>query len=91
MKILHITIKKKWFDLIASGEKKEEYREIKDYWIRRLKNKTYDAILFRNGYSKNSPKLLIVYDGYHTGLGRIKWGAPEGKPVFILSLGEIIK
>ena len=36
MKILHLTLKKKWFDMIASGEKKEEYREIKWYWVRRL-------------------------------------------------------
>ena len=36
MRVLHLTLKKKWFDLIASGEKKEEYREIKDFWIKRL-------------------------------------------------------
>ena len=36
MKILHLTLKRKWFDLIASGEKKEEYREIKPYWVARL-------------------------------------------------------
>jgi len=30
MKILEMTLKKKWFDMISSGEKKEEYREIKD-------------------------------------------------------------
>jgi hypothetical protein len=36
MKILHLTLKKKWFDMIASGEKKEEYREIKPYWASRL-------------------------------------------------------
>lgn len=33
---LHLTLKKKWFDMIVSGEKKEEYREIKDYWAKRL-------------------------------------------------------
>lgn len=33
---LHLTLKKEWFDLIAAGVKKEEYREIKDYWTRRL-------------------------------------------------------
>lgn len=38
MKILHLTLKKKWFDMIESGEKTEEYREIKPYWIRRLVN-----------------------------------------------------
>lgn len=36
MKTLHITLKKKWFDMILSGEKKEEYRELKPYWIKRL-------------------------------------------------------
>lgn len=36
MKILHLTLKKKWFDMIASGDKSEEYREIKPYWISRL-------------------------------------------------------
>ncbi len=34
--ILHITLSKKWFDMILSGEKLEEYRGIKDYWARRL-------------------------------------------------------
>ena len=29
MKTLHLNLKKKWFDMILSGEKKEEYREIK--------------------------------------------------------------
>jgi len=34
--ILHLTLKKKWFDMIASGEKKEEYRALKKYWAKRL-------------------------------------------------------
>lgn len=38
MKILHLTLKKKWFDMIASGDKKEEYREVKPYWVKRLTN-----------------------------------------------------
>ena len=36
MKTLHLTLKKKWFDMIKAGIKKEEYREIKPYWINRL-------------------------------------------------------
>ena len=36
MNILHLKLKKKWFDMIASGEKKEEYRELKPYWLKRL-------------------------------------------------------
>lgn len=46
MKILHLALKKKWFDMIASGEKKEEYREIKPYWITRL--------IDSSGYPKES-------------------------------------
>ena len=34
--LLHLTLKKKWFDLIKSGEKKIEYQRIKDYWKTRL-------------------------------------------------------
>lgn len=34
--MLTLQIKKKWFDMILSGEKKEEYREIKPYYISRF-------------------------------------------------------
>ena len=36
--MLILTIKKKWFDMILSGEKKEEYREIKEYYETRFQN-----------------------------------------------------
>lgn len=36
MKVLHLTIKKKWFDMIASGEKPEEYRDLKRFWASRF-------------------------------------------------------
>ena len=36
MKTLDLVLKHRWYDMIASGEKKEEYREIKPYWIKRL-------------------------------------------------------
>lgn len=36
IKILHLVLKGKWYDMIESGEKKEEYREIKTYWKKRL-------------------------------------------------------
>ena len=37
-KILHLTLKSKWYGMIESGEKKEEYREIKQFWVNRLLN-----------------------------------------------------
>lgn len=35
-KILTLTVSKQWFDMIVAGEKTEEYREIKPYWVARL-------------------------------------------------------
>ena len=36
--MLTLPIKKKWFDMILSGEKKEEYRDIKPYYVSRFSN-----------------------------------------------------
>lgn len=76
--------------MIASGEKKEEYREIKPHWDIRL-NKEFDIVMFRNGYEKDSPLLIVELKEITKGLGRMQWGAPELKPVYILKLGEIKK
>ena len=89
-RILNLTLKKKWFDLIASGKKKIEYREIKKYWIQRLFNnngrefRPYDFIIFRNGYKKDSPKMKIVYRG-------LSIKEFEGKDHYALHLGKIIE
>lgn len=34
--MLTLPIKRKWFDMILTGEKLEEYREIKPYWTKRI-------------------------------------------------------
>lgn len=34
--ILQLNVKKHWFDMILSGEKREEYREIKEFYVPRL-------------------------------------------------------
>lgn len=35
-KTLHLNLKKKWFDMIKSGEKLEEYRDTSVYWCSRF-------------------------------------------------------
>ena len=35
-KVLTLNVSKQWFDMIVAGEKTEEYREIKPYWVGRL-------------------------------------------------------
>ena len=34
--VLNLVVSKEWFDMIVAGEKTEEYRAIKSYWINRL-------------------------------------------------------
>ncbi len=98
MSILHLTLKKKWFDMIASGEKKEEYREIKKHWISRLCNngnlsdgfQYYDAVIFRNGYSGGAPLMSLQLEWICIGVGHPEWGAEPGKEYFVIKLGDII-
>lgn len=45
--MLTLPIKKKWYDMILSGEKKEEYREVKEYYDSRFMN-TFGAIWVGN-------------------------------------------
>ena len=40
-KTLHLVLKRKWWDMIESGEKKEEYREVCHYWAIRLLDEQY--------------------------------------------------
>lgn len=42
MKILHLSLKKQWYEMIESGVKTEEYREIKEHWVKRLTHFTYE-------------------------------------------------
>jgi hypothetical protein len=35
-KVLTLNVSKQWFDMIVTGEKTEEYRVIKPYWVTRL-------------------------------------------------------
>ena len=85
---LHLTLKKQWFDMIASGVKKEEYREIKPYWNKRL-DKEFEFVQFRNGYSKDAPTIKLRCRGIKIDLGWPGWGAPS-EPVYCILLGDIV-
>ena len=98
-RILHLTLTKHWFDLIASGEKTNEYREQKPHWEKRLLNedgtpKVFDIVRFRNGYNKTSPTMDIEFKKI-TFTGK-KWCAPEhGEEIWdetiVIVLGKILR
>lgn len=102
MKILDLPLKKKWYEMIESGEKNEEYREIKPYWSKRLLG--FDAPLFsqRYGYQHANQKgythvrfrygytrrtMLFKIDSITVDVGNPDWGAPS-YPVFIIKFHE---
>lgn len=93
-KTLHLTLKKKWFDMTLALIKKEEYREIKPYWTKRLMNgilfKEFDTIKFKNGYASDAPEFTIEHLGIEIREGNSQWGAIPCKKYFVLKHGEIL-
>ncbi len=66
--MLTLPIKKKWFDMILSGEKKEEYREIKPYYSRRFFSlfdvvDVYKGVLI-NPFEENPKREIMFRNGY---------------------------
>lgn len=89
MKKLHIIIKRKYFDQILTGEKTEEYRLIKDYWVKKLVNKSYTHIIFQAGYLKSSPKIEIEFLGYSIKILKHEFFGDDTVCVFAIKLGKI--
>ncbi len=86
--ILHLTLEKKWFDMILSTEKRVEYRDKKPYWKKRLEHpngmfKQFDEIHFRNGYRKGCSFMIVKHEGTYM----TSW---LGGEVYALKLGDII-
>jgi len=62
-KILYLTLYRKWFDCIAAGWKREEYRNLTEYWRKRLIGRGYTEIHFTNGYGKERPWMRVEFKG----------------------------
>ena len=88
--MITLPIKKQWFDMILSGEKKEEYRDYTQYYLSRFgayfgKQIT---IRLRNGYRKDSPSAICkVIPHYKT--GRAEWGAETGTKYITLEIQSV--
>lgn len=57
-KPLFLTIKKEHFDAIKNGTKKQEYRDLTQYYYSRFLSSP-KTVIFQNGYSKNSPRITL--------------------------------
>lgn len=100
--MLVLPIKRKWFDMILSGKKKEEYRETSAYWMTRFrkhfpmypysyipKGGMMEWVEFRNGYRKDSPSFRALCELVDVRKGKPEWGAEPGKKYYVLKIIEI--
>jgi len=85
--------------MIASGEKKEEYREIKAYWTARLemrpcsfipKFKHFDKVVFKNGYGKSAPTISVECLGIELDYSNPDWCDGVVDMFYIIKLGKIL-
>lgn len=92
---LHLVLKGKWYDMIASGTKKVEYRRICDYWNSRLLAidekdrivyRSYNSVIFHRGYTSTIMKWEV--DRITVGYGCPCLGAPPDKKVYKIILGS---
>jgi len=72
--IFPLVLKGEWFDMIATGEKREEYRSATDYWFKRLENWDRSpggtpVVEFRRGYAKHAPRMAFWCFGQSTASG----------------------
>ena len=97
---LQLSLKKTWFDMIKAGIKKEEYRDINNYWTNRfvaamipltgtiLAFKKFEKIVFTLGYPKANDKerrLEFKNPKFHFSEGRPEWGAEPDKLYFVIT------
>lgn len=100
---LNLTIKRKWFDLIRTNVKKEEYRTFRNRQVVRLFNiasqrrQLPDNLIavFRNGYHMGSAAVVVEIAGLTIRSGdeaqHTDWGEPTDKEVhMVIKLGKVL-
>lgn len=81
MKIVHLVLKHQWFDMIAWGNKREEYRMIKPYY--ELKDlKKGDKIVFHKGYTNVTVQAEVTY--CFKSFGLTIWGGDPNKLQWVI-------
>lgn len=101
--ILNLTIKRRWFDMIASGEKREEYRSADNRNVaaayKRLSNYEWPfescMMILRNGYRMDSRALAIILLDMTIRSGaqarHPEWGEPTDRGAhFVIMFDRII-
>ena len=92
---LNLTVKRKWFDMIASGEKREEYRSADNRQVKNAWERIADGtMVLRNGYRMDSPALAVHVRGAVLRKGSDAlhpvWGEPTDSEHFVIMFGDVL-
>ena len=103
--VLHLVLKRKWYDMIERGEKREEYRDETPYWYTRILNwyNKWDSkgvhgkvVSFSRGYRKPTMHFKASFIlPYIVGMERPnplhpEWGEPS-TPHYVIKLFKRIE
>ena len=100
--ILNLTIKRKWLDMIVSGEKREEYRapscpQLRTTGLYKQMSCARNELraLYRAGYRMDSPAALVEVVAVISPLPKTtpihpEWGEPE-LPHWTIVLGAVLE
>ena len=100
--LLNLTISRRWFDMIASGEKREEYRSADNRQVVETYKRTFNCgwpsescMVLRNGYRMDSPALAVRVFGMTIRSGaqaeHPEWGEPTGRGShFVIMFDRVI-
>lgn len=101
---LNLTMRRKWFDMVAQGIKTEEYRDCENRQVKRaylwaFNNRYWSesrpVAVFRNGYRMDSRALVVKIVGFDLrGREEVKhpeWGEPTDRTHFVIMLGDVLK
>lgn len=85
-RILHLVLKEKWFKLIASGDKSEEYRDLKKHYADRLCSKICCDNINNRLYNIELRKEALVFKEFDVVC--FQWGyRPDAPRVTLEFLG----
>ena len=90
-KTLFMTIRKEPFLAIKNGIKKEEYRDIKEYYINKFDFNKYDYVILKNGYSATAPQIKLEVKNIRKGYSNPAWCGGFKEFCYIIELGELIE
>lgn len=90
--ILKLILKDCWYEMIESGIKTHEYRDYKDYWIKRLLPLSkYKYVKFQKAYRKNAQTMIFEIKNISVLNSGINTDLNKNQPVFDIVLGKRIE